>query len=318
MELRHLRAFLALAKERNFTRASQELDLSQPALSQQIKQLEQDVGAELVIRDPTGPLRLTTSGEYLRSRAQRILNDVDEVRQTIADPEGSRQLAPLRIGHSRGFREIVLASVLALLRDTPEMGLVVEEATSGRIEKRIREGMLDVGIVHGEPSGRDIAHEELIQAPLELIVNARHAFARRERITRLKELADERFILTKTGLRSRHMIDGYFAAKDFTPKIAIEANAVETILALVRQLRSGLTVLALPKHDLFNLTGLAVVQMPEPPVDKMYLVWRAPQSSSGAAETFRSAVRERLGLPTTDSDISPKRAKESKKRRRRV
>lgn len=301
MDLRHLSAFLALAERLNFSKVAEELGLTQPAISHQIAQLEHELGTKLFLRRTTRGVKLTEAGRVLMEHAARIKGDVtdakDAVEATINPERGA-----LRVGHTPMHREPCLAAVTSVMRNRrfADMRIRIDEVFSPRIEARVRDGRLDLGLVHSLVPTPGVAHEQLSDAPLRLIVHARHPLATaRKRIDALEELTDERFVLTRRGLRSRRTVELYFEQKGFVAKIGAEANTLATVLALVRSGRKLVAVLPIPAPRLLDRQGLVVLQLPDALKQSTFLLWRGsagdePRTPAGRA--FRTALRRIMGV----------------------
>ncbi|WNZ64860.1 LysR family transcriptional regulator [Myxococcus sp. MxC21-1] len=144
MELRHLRYFSAVADTLHFGRAARRVHVSQPTLSQQIRQLEEELGAPLFERARSG-VRLTQAGELFRTYASRALEDVDAGRVAVGALRGLTTGA-LRVGYPPSMRGVVLPALAAVLRRHPGLVLSAEEAVVRRVERRLADGRLDVGL----------------------------------------------------------------------------------------------------------------------------------------------------------------------------
>ena len=195
MELRHLRYFVAVAQERNFSRAAEKLNIAQPPLSRQIKELEFDIGAELFDRK-TRPLRLTDAGRLLYEQAVQALAGFDQVRGTMARyfEAGARHYMIGFVGSILCGR---LPQVIRQFRARMGEGVAVSLIEMGSLEQAtaLREGRIDVGFgrlrVNDEGFRRIVLTKERLVAALP----ADHAFARQHAALTLEQLAAEPVIL---------------------------------------------------------------------------------------------------------------------------
>lgn len=195
MELRELDALLAIAEERHFTRAAARLHIAQPALSQQIRRLEADVGLRLVDRT-TRRVALTDAGEALAARARRARAELDAARSELEDLRGLRA-GRVVLGVGRATRSFPLSTLLAAYRRTaPEVELVVREGLSPAITEAIREDEVDLGIItpYGDEAGAGLELQTLSSERLVAILPPGHPLAARRRL-RLHDLADEPFVV---------------------------------------------------------------------------------------------------------------------------
>lgn len=232
IELRHIRYFLAVAEELSFTRAAKRLNIAQPALSHQIRQLEHRLDTDLFVRSPR--VALTPAGSAFLLAGRRALTHVHQA-AAIATKVGSGRRAVLHVG---------LSSAASLTR----FPRVVREFTSKHsdIEIRIREmhsteqlealrtGALDAGVVRETPSDNPFEMHELLREPLILILPEHHRLARYKSVS-LSRCADEAFVLfPRAGAPMLH--DQIFAMcreAGFTPRVENEAHEWHTIAALV-------------------------------------------------------------------------------------
>lgn len=153
IELRHLRYFLAVAREGNVTRAAGRLGISQPPLSQQLKDLERQVGAALLLRTPQG-VRLTAAGEVFRDEAERIVGATDAA--CAAALRAARgETGVLRLGYtaSAAFNPVVAATIRQFRRQQPAVQLQLEELNTARLVDRLQQGQLDAAFARPDAQG---------------------------------------------------------------------------------------------------------------------------------------------------------------------
>jgi DNA-binding transcriptional LysR family regulator len=168
MEYRHLRSFLAVADQLSFTRAARDLGIAQPALSVQIRQLEQEIGGALLERT-SRTVRLTPAGEVLRAKARAALAAagaaLDETRQALLGEAGS-----LSLGYVSSALFGLLPRLLSYLHErVPAARIEFEEMDPGEQLQAIREGSIDFGLLHGDArqpglDTRVLSRETLIAA----------------------------------------------------------------------------------------------------------------------------------------------------------
>ncbi|WP_406177351.1 LysR family transcriptional regulator [Streptomyces sp. NBC_00996] len=193
MDLRRLRYFLVLAEELNFTRAARRLHIAQPALSQQIKALERDIGAPLLERNSRG-CRLTALGGVVAREAGELLTHADASQERIRAALGGRQ-GQLRLALTRSARGGAVDALIAAFRTHhPDVDLVVRTGWSAHNITELLAGRLDAAFVRPplDSAGlecRPIAREELL-----LAVPTDHPLAHERKITR-RDIAAEPVIL---------------------------------------------------------------------------------------------------------------------------
>jgi LysR family cyn operon transcriptional activator len=288
MELRHLRYFSAVADTLHFGRAARRVHVSQPTLSQQIRQLEEELGTPLFERARAG-VRLTQAGELFRTYASRALEDVNAGLSAVGALRGLATGA-LRVGYPPSMRGIVVPALAAVLRRHPGLALSAEEAVVRRLERRLADGKLDVGLGYAPARLSDLDAEPVFDSRLALVVGRGHALAGAESVG-VKLLVEEPFALLSRGLRVRARVDAWFAAMRLAPRVALESNAVATVLAIVR---AGLAVTVLPEPRLADAERLVVKRLsPAPRSELAALLWRKGAPRPPAAELFAAEVRAR-------------------------
>lgn len=277
MELRHLRYFVAVAEELNFTRAAQRLHLGQPPLSMQIRDLEQEIGTALFERTKRR-VALTEAGRRFLAHAREILARTQQATEE-AQRAGRGEIGRLRVGFTSSLPYTsTLADVVSTYRrDYPDVELVLREMFSVEQFTAISRGDIDVGFVRFRglevPAG--VATREIGGDPLRIVVNATHPLADRE-IVSLVELRDEGFIAyppgTGTGLPA--ICRDLCRNAGFEPRVVQVAREATTQIALVA---SGLGVALLP-------APLECVRLPR--------VRYLPLSDAGAFLSLAVAQRE--------------------------
>lgn len=236
MELRHIRCFLAIAEEGNFTRAAAKLGMSQPPLSMQIKDLESEVGAKLFHRVPHGT-ELTDAGRAFWEVAKGILDTtnsaVEAARRAALGKTGR-----LTLGYTgtSAVNPILPSAIRAFRRSYPEVELRLEEANSVRLIESLMEGRVDVAILRpavGDPP--EIHMEPLIEEALVAALPESHSVARGRGSINLSLLRDYPLILTPLSICSslRDAVLTTCHEAGFDPVIGQPAPQIASILSLV-------------------------------------------------------------------------------------
>ena len=258
MELRHLRYFVAVAEELHFGRAATRLRIAQPALSQQIRQLERELGVELLARTKRR-VALTEPGRLFLPEARRTLAQAAAA-VDVARRAGEGQVGRLRIGYVDAALWGVLPAVLGAYRERhPAVRLTLLERLPTQQVAALRLGDLDVGIgppprVAGEFDTAPVSEETVVVA-----LPAAHALAAHDAID-LRDLADEPWVLVPARMpsRLRELVMTACAAAGFTPRVAQEARQLDALVALVS---AGLGVTFVP-HAAGRLPRAGVVYRP--------------------------------------------------------
>jgi DNA-binding transcriptional LysR family regulator len=234
MEIRQLRALAAIADVHTFTAAAERVHVTQAAISMQIRQLEQEVGAQLFLRTPRRCV-LTEAGERLLERARRILREHDAALAELAEMSGAAH-GRLRVGSaSTTFSADPLPQILRDLRARHENAEVsVVSGTSESLVKQILAGEMDVAFVSLPVEARGVHTELLLRDELIAIASPEHPEADR-RVISAFALAGERLILGEKGGNTRRLIDEFFAKAGLKPRIAMELGRINAIKRMVEQ-----------------------------------------------------------------------------------
>ena len=234
MEIRQLRAFIAIAELGTFTAGAQRVHVTQAAISMQIRQLENELGAKLFIRAPRRVM-LTEAGEQLLQRARQILRDHDAAVDEIAELAGAER-GRLRVGSASAM---VITDVLPkLLKDVrkqhPGADVTVASGTSEALVQQILAGELDVAFVSLPVEARGINTERLSQDQLVAVASPRHRLAKQRTISAYT-LAGEKLILGERGGNTRRLIDQFFAQAGVTLHVSMELSRQAAIRRMVEE-----------------------------------------------------------------------------------
>ena len=234
MEIRQLRAFIAIAELGTFTAGAMRVHVTQAAISMQIRQLENELGAKLFIRAPRRVM-LTEAGEQLLQRARQILRDHDAAVDEIAELAGAER-GRLRIGSASAM---VTTDVLPkLLKEVRKQHagaeITVASGTSETLVQQILAGELDVAFVSLPVEARGINTERLSQDQLVAIASPRHRLAKQRTISAYT-LAGEKLILGERGGNTRRLIDQFFAQAGVNLHISMELSRQAAIRRMVEE-----------------------------------------------------------------------------------
>jgi DNA-binding transcriptional LysR family regulator len=290
LELRHLRYFVAVAEELHFGRAARRLHIAQPALSQQIRRLEAEVGLALVERT-TRKVALTGAGELLVARARHIISELDAATaelQTLAGVQGGR----LSVGALHTMGPVDLSRLLASFhRNHPAVELTVREQSSEELAEMLRDDVVDLAFlsVTERIQSRGLQLDRLVSEELVAVLPTTHPLAGREGVT-LIELAGDRFVSFRPGSRLRELLDSAAAEAGFEPRITLESNESRRIRSLVS---GGLGVAILPRSDATGLgPPVATSRLTEPELTRdITLASRLGRRHSPAAAAFLALTR---------------------------
>lgn len=295
MELRHLRSFAVLAEERHFGRAAALLHVAQPALSQQVKQLERELGVELLTRT-TRRVELTEAGRRFAEHARTVLSSADRAKTDMA------MLASGRAGRvSVGFIGTATYDVLPRVarevrRELPEIDLELRgELLSPQLVAGLADRTYDLALLRPDPLGdaglevRTLRSERLVA-----VLPANHPLAGRRRID-LAMLAGEPFVVHPSGHRSsiHDRVLEACAAAGFEPSPLLEVSETATLVVFVA---AGLGVALVPEPvRSLGLDGVSYVALTGAPTVDLGLAARVDHPSPAAVRV--AAIVERCVRP---------------------
>jgi DNA-binding transcriptional LysR family regulator len=265
--------------------------IAQPALSQQIRRLEEQVGLALVERT-TRSVALTEAGELLVARARRILNELDAAQAELEALKGV-QVGHVTVGvlHTMGPVDVSLA--LALFRERhPGVELTVREQSSEELAEMLRLDELDLAFlsVTERVESHGLGLHQLVSEELALVVSPTHRLAGRRRV-RMVELAGEEFVSYRAGSRLRELLESAGRSAGFEPRVTLESNESERIRRLVGR---GLGVAILPRSDVERPgPDVAVAALVEPALTRdITLAWREDRRLAPAGAAFLELARD--------------------------
>jgi DNA-binding transcriptional LysR family regulator len=291
MELRQLRYLVALAEERHFTRAAAREHIAQPALSQQIRKLEQEVGLPLVERT-TRRVAMTEAGEVLLARARRILAEIEAAEDELQGLSGI-ETGHIHVGAIHTMGPIDLSLPIGIFNDAhPGVEITVRDQSSEELAEMLRVDELDLAFlsVTERIESHGLGLHQLVSEELVAIVPTGHRLGVRRRV-RMAELAGERFISYREGARLRELLVSAGHEAGFEPEVALESNESQLIRRLVAR---GLGVAILPRSDAQGPgADVAIATLTEPALTRdITLAWREGRRHTPAASEFLALVRE--------------------------
>ncbi|HVX47645.1 MAG TPA: LysR substrate-binding domain-containing protein [Mycobacteriales bacterium] len=258
MQLHQLAYFVAVAETRNFTRAAEQVNVSQPTLSQQIGVLERSLGARLFTRMP-GRVEITAAGNELMPIARRMLADADNAHRAM------RELTDLRRGHVRlGATPSLCTGLVAPMlsayhRAHPGVAIRIAEGGSRDLQALVADGALDLALIIDSRARDD---ERLVTEPLfveELVVISsrdRPPPTRRSRM-RVVELRSKELVMFREGYDLRETTLAACRAAGFEPEFAVEGGEMDAVLGFVA---AGIGVAVVPTTvagEQYRVTRLA-------------------------------------------------------------
>jgi DNA-binding transcriptional LysR family regulator len=232
MDIRQLKAFVAIAESGTFTAGAVRVHVTQAAISMQIRQLETETRTQLFIRAPRRVI-LTEAGEKLLERAYTILREHDAALEELAALTGAHR-GRLRIGSASAMVSAdPLPQILKELRGTHAgVETSVVSGTSESLVKQVLAGELDAAFVSLPVEARGVQTELLSEDYLVAIASPRHPMSK-QKIVSAYALAGEKLILGERGGNTRRLIDQFFAQAGVTLKVAMELSRLAAIKRMV-------------------------------------------------------------------------------------
>ncbi|MGW7557229.1 transcriptional regulator CynR [Streptomyces rimosus] len=289
LELRHLRYLLAVAEHGNFTRAAEALHVSQPTLSQQVRQLERALKAQLL--DRTGrTVRLTDAGQAYAHYARGALRDLETAERAVLDVRDLSR-GTLRLATTPTFTAYLVGPLAGAFHTRhPGISLTLRELPQERMEAALLADELDLGIAFSGPHLPGITGTALFTEALGLVVGPAHPYADRTAPLPVRSLCDHQLALLSADFATRLHIDAYFGEHGVRPDIAVEANSLTTLTELVR--RTSLATV-LPDAITREQPALHPVALsPALPARTVTLLRRESAYRSAAADAFSELARE--------------------------
>lgn len=253
MNLNQLRAFFLASREKSITKAAAALFVSQPAVTMQIKALEEDLRLKLFARYGKG-LELTDAGRVLYSYAERVFEIVEEMEYVI---KGYAELThgSLVIGTTRSFARHLMPKLLARFQERyPGVKIYLKVGSSTRIAEAVMDYEYNLGIIARIPFRSKLSVVPLTREEFCLVVPTSHRFAGMKTVS-YRDLADEPIIIREEGSGSRFAILSLLDSHGIKPSVLLEAESVEFIKEYIIQGR-GVSFLYKPEIRLEAQLGL--------------------------------------------------------------
>lgn len=305
MELSQLRYFTTVAETKNFTEAAARLHVSQPALSYQIKRLENELGARLFDRT-SRKVSLTIDGRTFLPLAQSVLLKAEEALRVMEERLGV-VTGRAHFGCVPSAAAYIVPPVLASFsRNFPGIEVTLMEAGAGELERAVLDGVADFAIV-SDPNTPDLLEVvPLLSEELFLVVPAHHRFAGMESIA-LRALVDEPMVMLGSNFTLGPQVVEFCRKAGFEPKIAYETGALESIKSFVRN-ELGIAILPKMAFQAADEDTLTLLPFKEPLTRQLNLIRSKDRYVTVAARALMVHVRSTIlsswgsvGKPLADS-----------------
>jgi len=227
-----LECFIALAEELNFHRAADRCHITQPAMSQQLRLLENQLQVQLIDRDKRRA-SLTPAGQVFLDEARRLIRQM-ELSVSLAQRTHRGEIGQLRVGVTSPALYVLFPEIIKAFRDVlPDIGVLISEMTTAQVEKALRDGDVQVGVVHPPLDDPSLACDLIAQVPFSVVLPDTHPLAERDTLE-LADLASAGFIMFPRQIAPKlyDSIIGLCTDAGFSPEIVMEAHPAQSIIAL--------------------------------------------------------------------------------------
>lgn len=299
-----LQVFVIVAELRNFSRAAERLHMTQPAVSQHIRALEQQLGAKLLERSSKS-VSLTRAGGIVLGHAREIGAQYGRMRERIDELSGSVR-GPLAIGASYTFGEYALPQTMAeLLRVYPEIAPSIAIGNTAGIADRLRGKELDIGIVEGEEIGQGLEAEAIAGDEMVVVAGGGHTLARAGEAD-VAELCEAAWLVRETGSGTRAAAEAVFAAWRMRPQRLMELGSTQLVKEMAM---AGLGIALLSRWSLRRELAdgsLTLVSAPALPFRRSYyLLRRRGDPGTRTLEAFVAQLKQTTARQMREAGISP-------------
>ena len=247
--LRQLEVFRAITGSLSFSRAAMELHVAQPSVSQQIRQLEEELGARVFFRLRNHKIHLTDAGKIVQESAERILREVETLGMTVStmggEPSGKIHIG---VGGGHQLTARLLPSLRQLRDEFPRVQVAILNGTTAHILERLKSNVVDIGIVTLPISGRGLQTEPLFAEEMLVVVRNDHPLAVK-RVIAPAELRRLRLVLYDGTECIRPHLDEFFKMQGFQPEIAIESSSADAMQMMVA---AGVGATILPATEILG------------------------------------------------------------------
>ena len=288
LTLRQFRVFEAVARNLSFSRAAEELHLSQPAVSMQVRGIETILG--LPLTEQLGKkIYLTDAGREVLYAAQAITARLDDLQHNLAELH-SVDTGNLRLAVTSTANAVAMTILARFRGQYPRVAIHLDVSNRESVLGQLASNRIDLAIMGQVPDGLDLEATRFMDNPLVVIAPPDHPLARRKRVS-IGSLASEPFLVREAGSGTRGAMERFFAERDLELRTSMEMTSNEAIKQAV-QTGLGLGILSLQTLELeLALKRLAVLKVDGFPIMRhWYVVHRIDKRLSPVAQAFKAFV----------------------------
>ena len=291
LTLRQIRIFLSAAKHMSFSRAAEELHISAPAISIQIKEMEDDIGVSLFTRE-NRKVALTSAGEYFLLYARRVSSTLNEA-NTMMERFRGTQFRYLKIGLVSTAKYFVPHMLVEFKKDFPNLQIKIEARNRQQLVELLRDGEIDVAIMGLPPKEIDTRAESFANHPHVFIANPNNLLAGQFNIPP-DALTKYEVISREPGSGTRAIMEKYFAEHGIAPIVSMQMSSNETIKqAVIADLGISFVSLHTICSELANKQIVLLDIQDTPIIRTWHVVALNKRNASQPAEAFRYFMLER-------------------------
>lgn len=282
--LHQLKVFETVARLTSITRAAEELSLTQPTVSMQIKQLTQNIGVPL-FEQIGKKLYLTQAGQELVITCREIFNELARFEMKIGDFQGMKQ-GKLRLATITTTKYFMPRAIAPFCQLYPGVDVALEITNHERVLERLNENLDDLYIISKIPNRLDVALHPFLENPLVVIAPKNHPLTQEKNIP-ITKLHNEQFIMRERGSGTRAAVEQLFAKHGVSVKVRLELGGNE---AIKQAIGVGLGISVLSQHTFTPeaaMSGLTILDVQHFPIERhWYVVYPADKQLSILASTF--------------------------------
>jgi LysR family transcriptional regulator, transcriptional activator of the cysJI operon len=224
----HLEVFIKVVEKENFSKAAEELHMTQPAVSQYIRLLEQSIGSRLLERN-NKYVRRNKAGEIVFHHAKEIITLYTKM-QTLVDDLTNKAGGTIAIGASYTFGEYILPHIIAKMKEQdPLIHPSIRIQNTKEIIDLVKKHQLDIGIIEGFYENAALNSKVVSKDKMVIVASPLHPLLSVKRELRISDLEEETWILREEGSGTREAAENLFRRYDFTPKNVMEFGSTQVI-----------------------------------------------------------------------------------------
>jgi len=288
-----LKVFVTVAEKKNFSRAAEALYMTQPAVSQYIRTLEENIGVRLLDRT-NKYVNLNQAGEIVYHHAKEIIG-LHTRMQLLVDDLINQATGPISIGASYTFGEYVLPYIIATMKEIyPDIHPVVNIGNTAKIAHEVMHHQLDIGIVEGHfKQEKKLNIETFAEDEMVIVAHPSHPYAKKNHHITIKDLENETWLLREAGSGTREAIEKMFQQQGITPTEKIEFGSTQPIKMGIE---AGLGISLLSKWAIqkeINNGDLQILNMEGMPFTRQFSFLTASPFQTKALRVFIELIRQK-------------------------